>query len=497
MSDFILAIDQGTTSSRAIIFDRYFAPVASHQIFFQQFFPQPGWVEHDAMEIWRSVKACCDEAIKKAKIDAKQVVGIGITNQRETTVVWRRDTGEPVAHAIVWQDRRTADFCQQLKKDTNINIAKKTGLLLDPYFSASKIHWLLQHHPELKEPAENGELAFGTIDTWILWNLTDAHSHATDATNASRTLLFNIHTQQWDDDLLELFSVPKKMLPSVKDNCSDFGVTDKALFGAEIPIFAMAGDQQAALIGQACFKPGMVKSTYGTGIFLVLNTGEKVVQSTHSLLSTVAYRLNGKTTYAMEGSVFSGGVIIKWLRDTMGLINDASESEQLANQLDDTQGVVLVPAFTGLGAPYWDPDARAAIFGMTRGTKPAHIVRAGLEAVAYQTLDLIHAMRADGGAQATEIRVDGGMTANNWLLQFLADMINHPVVRSEFLETTALGVAYLAGIGAGWLHSIDDIENHWREQQRFIPAMSAAIRQNFYQQWQDVVMRTLTRGKAV
>ena len=481
----LLAIDQGTTSTRAIVFDRSGQKLGSHQLELPQSFPGDGWVEHDAERIWADTLACVRGALAAAKLDASQITALGITNQRETTVLWDRASGQPIAPAIVWQDRRTADFCAA-HADQSAWLASKTGLLLDPYFSATKIAWLLDHTAGARARAERGELAFGTIDSWLLWKLTGGKVHATDATNASRTALFNIHSQQWDEALLQFFKVPASLLPAVRDCAADYGSSDPALFGHAIPIRGIAGDQQAALIGQACFTPGMAKSTYGTGCFVVLNTGSRCVASANRLLSTVAYRLGGKTTYALEGSIFVAGAAVQWLRDALHLIKSAGETEALARSLQDSQGVYLVPAFTGLGAPYWDPQARGAILGLTRDTGLAHIVRAALESVAYQTRDLLEAMAADS-LKPTELRVDGGMVINDWLTQFLADALQLPVVRPEVTETTALGAAFLAGLGAGVYDSLDELASLWAQQRRFVPVMSAAESQRLHQGWHTAV----------
>ncbi|MES2885399.1 MAG: glycerol kinase GlpK [Pseudomonadota bacterium] len=481
----LLAIDQGTTSTRAIIFDRQGTKLGTHQVELPQSFPQNGWVEHDALRIWADTLACVRGALAAATLDAGQITALGITNQRETTVIWDRATDAPIAPAIVWQDRRTADFCAA-HADRSAWLSSKTGLLLDPYFSATKIAWLLDHTPEARARAERGELAFGTIDSWLLWKLTGGAVHASDASNASRTALFNIHTQQWDEELLAFFKVPESLLPAVRDCAADFGRTDPALFGAAIPIHGIAGDQQAALIGQACFRPGMAKSTYGTGCFVVLNTGSTCVRSANRLLSTVAYRLNGETTYALEGSIFVAGAAVQWLRDALHLIKSAGETEALARSLKDSAGVYLVPAFTGLGAPYWDPQARGAILGLTRDTGLAHIVRAALESVAYQTRDLLEAMAADSLAP-TELRVDGGMVGNDWLVQFLADALQVEVLRPQVTETTALGAAFLAGLGAGVYASTTELSSLWTEQQRFNPIMSATEASRLHAGWRAAV----------
>ena len=487
---YLLAFDQGTTSSRVILFDQQGRPLDQAQKEFRQYFPDDGWVEHDAMEIWRDSLALARQLLKQHKVDAADVAAIGITNQRETTVLWDRHSGEPVARAIVWQDRRTADFCAELKAAGHEStVVAKTGLLLDPYFSATKLRWLLNQTPDARERAERGELAFGTIDSWLLWHLTGGQVHATDATNASRTLLFNIHTQQWDDDLLALFDVPASLLPEVRDSAADFGRTSAALFGGEIAISGIAGDQQAALVGQACFAPGMVKSTYGTGCFMVLNTGDQAVQSKNRLLTTVGYRLEGKTTYALEGSIFVAGAAIQWLRDGLRLITDASETEALARSVSSARGVYLVPAFTGMGAPWWDPHARGALLGLTRDTGIAEVVTAGLESVCYQTLDLLEAMVGDGAARPTALRVDGGMVVNNWLTQALADTLGVAVDRPVVTETTALGAAYLAGLQAGLFGSLEEISSHWQCDRHFRPVLDEPTRQARYAGWRKAVAR--------
>jgi len=481
-----MAIDQGTTSSRAIIYDEQARPLTQHHQEFHQHFPQPGWVEHDPEEIWQSVLTCCRQAIAKANIDTKQITGIGITNQRETTLIWNKQTGKPIHNAIVWQDRRTTDYCKALRQQYNQSqLQHKTGLLFDPYFSASKINWLLNNIAGAKQAAESGELAFGTIDTYLLWRLTNGQVHATDATNASRTALFNLHKQAWDEELLTWFDIPHALLPDVYDCAAEFGVTHKSWFGAEIPILAIAGDQQAALIGQTCFSSGMIKSTYGTGSFVVVNTGNEFVLSHNRLLSTVGYRLNGKVTYALEGSIFNAGTVVNWLHDNMQLIDNAHETEDIAASLDDNHGVYFVPAFTGLGAPYWAPNIRGAIFGITRNTQREHIVRAAIESIAYQTRDLLTAIRTDTNLSLKELRVDGGMVANNWLLQFLADVTAVPVLRASILETTALGVAYLAGMQAG-LFSLDTVSQLWHANRSFTPQPNLPV-DSWYADWKNAI----------
>jgi glycerol kinase len=485
----LLSIDQGTTSSRAMIFDRAGRVLGRAQQELPQIFPADGWVEHDAERIWQDVVEVCRGALQDAGLTAAQITSCGITNQRETTVLWDRKTGRPLHHAIVWQDRRTAGLCKTLRRDdSEAWLAARTGLLLDPYFSATKLRWLLDEIPGARARAEAGELAFGTIDCWLLWKRTGGAVHATDASNASRTLLFNIHTQQWDEDLLAFFGIPRALLPAVKDNAADFGRMDASLFGAAIPVGGMAGDQQAALVGQACFARGMIKSTYGTGCFMVLNTGETAVASKNRLLTTVGYRLSGRTTYALEGSIFVAGAAVQWLRDALRLVRQASETEHLAREVRDTGGVYLVPAFTGLGAPYWDPAARGAILGLTRDTGISHIVRAALESVCYQTRDLLEAMAQDAVAP-TELRVDGGMVVNDWVVQFLCDLLRVPIERPTVVETTALGAAYLAGLQAGVYRSLDEIAQLWRSERRFEPTRPQDRMDRLYQGWREAVER--------
>ena len=486
----LLAIDQGTTSSRAMIFDGEGRPVGQAQKELPQHFPKPGWVEHDPEDIWRDSCAMVEGALADASIGAREVAAIGITNQRETSVLWDRTSGETLHRAIVWQDRRTADHCDRLRAEGHETLVQeRTGLLLDPYFSASKIAWLLDNLPGARDRAERGELAFGTIDCFLLWRLTGGRLHATDATNAARTMLFDIHRQDWDEDLLALFGIPAAILPEVRDCNADFGTTEADLFGAALPITGMAGDQQAATVGQACFEPGMTKSTYGTGCFALMNTGAEAVTSTNRLLTTIAYRLSGATTYALEGSIFIAGAAVQWLRDGLGLIVSAAETEGLARRADPDQAVYLVPAFTGLGAPYWDAHARGAILGLTRASGPAEIVGAALDAVCYQTRDLLEAMTADGAAPPQNLRVDGGMVANEWLLQRLADLVGCTVERPVVSETTALGAAALAGLGAGLFTGLDDITRTWQSSGRFDPAMAEGERDSRYAGWQDAVRR--------
>ncbi|MEO6093027.1 MAG: glycerol kinase GlpK, partial [Novosphingobium sp.] len=491
----ILAIDQGTTSTRAIVFDSAARPVATSQTEFAQHYPQPGWVEHDPEDIWRDALAAARDAIAQAGLTAANIAGIGITNQRETVVVWDRASGKPVHNAIVWQDRRTAELCARLKAEGHEEMVRaKTGLLLDPYFSATKLAWILDNVPGARSRAEKGELAFGTIDCFLLWRLTGGAVHATDVTNAGRTLLFDIRAERWDEELCALFGVPAAMLPEVHDNSHIFGTTAEGLFDVAIPIAGMVGDQQAALFGQACFEPGMAKSTYGTGCFMLLNTGQEAVESHNRLLTTPAYRLNGKTTYALEGSIFVAGAAIKWLRDGIGVITHASETNDMATQVPDNHGVYMVPAFVGLGAPHWDPGARAAIFGLTLGATQAHLARAALEAVGFQTMDLAQAMIADGGAAPETLRVDGGMAANDWLCQFLADMLDVRVERPEHLETTALGAAFHAGLATGVWSGLDELRQTWARRDAFDPRMPRDRRERLAEGWQAAVARTLTTG---
>ena len=497
MPHFILAIDQGTTSSRAILFDRKWKMAAVAQKEFKQHFPQPGWVEHDPEDLWKTVIATCRAAMRKAGARAKDIAGIGITNQRETTVLWDRRNGKALSRAIVWQDRRTADTCATLKANGHeAAVSAKTGLLLDPYFSGTKAAWILDRVPGARDRAERGELAFGTVDSFLIWRLTGGKVHATDATNASRTMLYNIHEGRWDEELLRTLKVPAGLLPEVRDSAADFGTSDARHLGGAIPILGVAGDQQAATIGQACFKAGMVKSTYGTGCFALLNTGSQAVQSRNRLLTTIAYRLGGEVSYALEGSIFIAGAAVQWLRDGLKLIRRASDTADLARKADAKQDVYLVPAFVGLGAPHWDATARGALFGLTRGTSPAELARAALESVCYQTRDLIEAMRGDwhGGSDLrTVLRVDGGMVASNWTMQFLADILDAPVDRPRILETTALGAAYLAGLQAGFYPPPDEFAKSWKLDRRFGPKMKAAERSRKYGGWRDAVSRTLSR----
>ena len=494
MPPHILAIDQGTTSSRAIIFDAALRVKATAQEEFPQHFPASGWVEHDPSDLWSTVAGTARAVIEKAGLAATDIAAIGITNQRETTLIWDRATGVPIHNAIVWQDRRTADTCARLKADgLEPMVTARTGLLLDPYFSGTKAAWMLDHVPGSRERAARGELLFGTVDTWLIWNLTGGRVHATDATNAARTLMYNIAKGEWDAEICAALNVPMAMLPQVRDCAADFGLTRADLFGREIPILGVAGDQQAATVGQACFAPGMMKSTYGTGCFALLNTGAQMVASNNRLLTTIAYQLGGKPTYALEGSIFIAGAVVQWLRDGLKMIRAASETQGLAEAADPGQDVVLVPAFTGLGAPWWRPDCRGAIYGLTRNSGPPEIARAALESVGYQTRDLLEAMRADWGSAGDGVlRVDGGMTASDWTMQFLADIIGAPVDRPVVTETTALGAAYLAAMQAGLAGGPEDFAKGWALDRRFMPAMDVALRQSKYDRWSRAVAATMT-----
>ena len=491
---YILSIDQGTTSSRGVLFDSNYEIAGIGQKEFTQIFPNSGWVEHDPEEIWESTLESCKNAIKKAKIDPVQIAAIGITNQRETTVVWDKKTGKAIYNAIVWQDRRTSDHCQKLRDLGHEDlVTNKTGLLLDPYFCGTKIAWILDNVEGARKKANDGELLFGTIDSFLLWRLSNQEVHSTDATNACRTLLYNIHEGCWDKDLLELFNIPKSMLPLVCDSAANFGKAHESFFGSEIPISSLIGDQPSALVGQACFDPGMVKSTYGTGCFVLINTGDKAVESKNKLLTTIAFQINNKPCYALEGSIFIAGAAVQWLRDDLKFIESAEESESLAKQADPNQEVYLVPAFVGLGAPYWDPDCRGALYGLTRGTGPAEIAKAALESVCYQTSDLLTAISKDlGKNELTTIRVDGGMAASNWTMQMLSDLLNLPVDRPKNLETTALGAAYLAGMQVGFYPAIEDFAKSWKSENQFNSKMPEAVRQKKLSGWKDSVSRTLS-----
>lgn len=493
---YILAMDQGTTSSRAIIFDKKGQIISIAQKEFTQIFPQSGWVEHDPNEIWSTQIGVAAEAITKAGLTIQQIAAIGITNQRETTVIWDRNSGQPIYNAIVWQDRRTADFCDKLKKDGKDDlIQQKTGLIIDAYFSATKAKWILDNVDGAREKATKGELCFGTIDTWLIWKLTNGQIHATDVSNASRTMLCNIHTLQWDGELQDIFDIPGNMLPQIRSSSEVYGYTQNVLTATNIPIAGIAGDQQAALFGQMCIHPGMVKNTYGTGCFMLMNTGSKAVISQNKLLTTVAWKIGDDTQYALEGSVFIAGAVVQWLRDEMQIIRSSSEIENLATEVDDTDGVYIVPAFAGLGAPYWNQYARGTITGISRGTTKAHIARAALESIAYQTVDVLKAMEADAGISIKELRVDGGATVNDFLMQFQSDVLNCKVVRPEITETTALGAAYLAGLAVGYWESIDDIKNQWSIEKTFSPDISNDNRDSLYIGWLKAVNASVSLTK--
>ncbi len=495
MSDNVLAIDQGTTSSRAILFDGSHVPIAMAQQEFEQHFPQSGWVEHEPEDIWQTTLSTCREAIAMAGVGPGDIAAIGITNQRETTVVWDRETGDPLHRAIVWQDRRTADICQKLKlAGLEPTVTAQTGLLLDPYFSGSKIAWILDNVEGARAAADAGNLAFGTIDCFLLWRLSGGQVHATDATNASRTMLYNIHEGRWSVEMCDLLRVPMSVLPKVMDSAANFGETLPDLFGGPIAISGIAGDQQAATVGQACFKPGMMKSTYGTGCFALLNTGRAAVPSTNRLLTTIAYQIAGQPTYALEGSIFIAGAAVQWLRDGLKIIDDAAQSGELAKQADENQDIYMVPAFVGLGAPYWDAEARGALFGITRATGPAEFARAALESVGFQTRDLLEAMQGDwaGAGSDTVLRVDGGMTVSDWTMQFLADILGAPVDRPRVLETTALGAAYLAGMHRGVYPGLEGFAQTWALDERFSPKLETNKRELRYEGWRDAVRRTLS-----
>ncbi|MCG7495087.1 glycerol kinase GlpK [Thalassobius sp. Cn5-15] len=491
---YVLAVDQGTTSTRAIIFDSALKPVATSQDEFEQHFPRSGWVEHNPDDLWASSAGTCRAVIERAGIDPKDIASIGITNQRETTIVWDKNTGQPIYNAIVWQDRRTASYCDALRAAGHGKMfSDRTGLLIDPYFSATKLKWILDNVDGARARAQQGELLFGTVDSFLIWKLTGGAVHATDATNAARTMLYDIRKGCWSSTICALFDIPMSMLPEVKDCAADFGTSRADLFGRGIPICGVAGDQQAATLGQACFKPGMLKATYGTGCFALLNTGKAPVQSNNRLLTTIAYQLNGKPTYALEGSIFIAGAVVQWLRDGLRIIHEASETQALAEQADPTQNVVLVPAFTGLGAPYWAPECRGSVFGLTRNSGPRELARAALESVGYQTRDLLEAMTSDIGAQADRavLRVDGGMSASNWAMQFLADIIDGPVDRPQVLETTALGVAWLAGMQVGLMPEQDEFAKLWALDREFVPTMDPQTREAKYGAWKRAVDCTL------
>jgi len=491
MEEYILALDQGTTSSRAIVFDHKGQIRSVVQKEFTQIFPKPGWVEHDPNEIWSTQAGVAAEATVKMGINGKNIRAIGITNQRETTIVWNRETGLPIYNAIVWQDRRTAAYCNNLKKEGLTDIIRsKTGLIIDAYFSASKINWILNNVEGAKEQATAGQLAFGTVDSWLVWKFTRGKVHVTDVTNASRTMLYNIRTQEWDEELLQIFDIPKSMLPEVKQSSEVYGETETTIFASKIPIAGIAGDQQAALFGQMCIDKAMVKNTYGTGCFMLMNIGDNFIESKNNLLTTIAWKINGQIQYAFEGSIFIGGAVVQWLRDGLGIIKTSAEVEKLASSVADTGGVYFVPAFAGLGAPYWDPDARGTIVGLTRGTTAGHIARAAIEAIAYQTVDVLKAMEADAGLKIKELRVDGGATANNLLMQFQADLLNCKVIRPQIVETTALGAAYLAGLAVGYWKSVEEIQQQWQSERDFIPANDSLGVEKAMAGWKRAVAAT-------
>ncbi len=495
MYKYVMALDAGTTSNRCIIFDREGNQIAVAQKEFQQIYPHPGWVEHDPMEIWATQLGVAQEAILKARTEAKEIAAIGITNQRETTIVWDKNTGLPVYNAIVWQCRRTADYCESLEGQYEEMIRSKTGLKIDAYFSGTKIRWILENVPGAREKAEKGDLLFGTVDTWLIWNLTRGKAHVTDYSNASRTMLFNIHTLEWDEEILQLLDIPKCMLPEVRPSSEVYGETDYTLFGDGIRIAGAAGDQQAALFGQTCFKPGEAKNTYGTGCFMLMNTGTVPIASRNGLVTTIAWGLNGKVEYALEGSIFVAGAAIQWLRDEMGLLENSPASERCARMVEDTNGVYMVPAFVGLGAPYWDPYARGAIVGLTRGANRNHVIRATLESLAYQTWDVLAAMQEDSGIRLDSLKVDGGACANDFLMQFQADMIRKEVRRPSCIETTALGAAYLAGLAVGYWESEEDVKSNWQISGRFLPQMDVELAKEKLAGWHNAVNMLRTPGQ--
>jgi glycerol kinase len=494
MTTYILALDQGTTSSRAIVFNQQGEMLTVAQKEFQQHFPQPGWVEHDANEIWSSQVGVANEALARLGIRSSDIAAIGITNQRETTIVWDRTTGQPIYPAIVWQDRRTADHCEHLKQaGYEPTFQRKTGLIIDAYFSGTKLKWILDQVPDAREKAERGELAFGTVDSWLMWKFTAGQCHITDITNACRTLLFNIHTCDWDEELLAILTIPRTILPEVRSSSEVYGYTGDGIFGSRVAIAGIAGDQQAATFGQAALQSGMAKNTYGTGCFMLLNTGDQPIASHHKLLTTIAWRINGRTTYALEGSVFVAGAVVQWLRDGLGIIKHSSDVESLALSVPDNGGVYFVPAFVGLGAPYWDSYARGTISGLTRGSTSAHIARAALESIAYQTADMLDAMRQDANLDLSELRVDGGACRNDLLMQFQADILGVPVVRPKVTETTALGAAYLAGLAVGYWQSDAQIAQYWQADRRFEPTMNADQRHTLLDNWRQAVERAKGR----
>jgi glycerol kinase len=492
-SRYILALDQGTTSSRSMVFDKQGNIIGVAQKEFKQIFPEPGWVEHDPEEIWSTQFGTMAEAVARAKITMKQIAGIGITNQRETTVVWERNSGRAVCNAIVWQDRRTAPFCEELKRTNGMQdtIKEKTGLVIDAYFSGSKLKWILDHIPGARQKAENGELAFGTIDSWLVWKLTGGDVHVTDVSNASRTMLLNIHTGEWDDELLKIFSVPRSLLPEVKSSSKIYGVTGNIIPDSHLPIGGIAGDQQAALFGQMCTQPGMVKNTYGTGCFMLMNTGTKAIASKNNLLTTIAWKIGNEMEYALEGSVFIAGAVVQWLRDGLKIIRTSKEVEELSAQVADAGGVYVVPAFAGLGAPYWNQHARGTVFGLTRGSSGAHISRAALDSIAYQTYDVLNAMEADAGITISELRVDGGATVNNSLMQFQSDILGCKVVRPRITETTALGAAYLAGLAVGYWKNIEEIQQQWQVDKIFTPQMQTTKAKDLLAGWTRAVKASI------
>ncbi len=498
MEKYILALDQGTSSSRAIVFDAYGQTKAVSQKEFTQIFPKPGWVEHNPMEIWSSQASVIAEAITSIDINGLNIAAIGITNQRETTIVWDAETGEPVYNAIVWQDRRTSEFCDSLKRDGRTDLIRsKTGLIIDAYFSATKIRWILENVPGARAKAEEGRLRFGTVDTWLIWMLTRGEVHVTDVTNASRTMLFNIHTLEWDKELLQLFGIPESMMPQVKSSSEVYGYTKTTLFAHEVPIAGIAGDQQAALFGQMCTEPGSVKNTYGTGCFMLMNSGERPIMSSNNLLTTIAWKIGDKVNYALEGSIFVAGSVVQWLRDGLGIIRSSSEVEALAASVPDNGGVYFVPALTGLGAPHWDQYAKGSIYGLSRGSTAAHIARAALEGIAFQTMDIVNAMQRDAGCTLKELKVDGGASRNNLLMQFQADILGTSVIRPTVTETTALGAAYLAGLAVGYWESIDHIKSQWGVESRFEPSASPEKVEELKSGWADAIRRTLTQQKNV
>ena len=494
MEKYILALDQGTSSSRAIVFDRHGHTKAVSQKEFTQIFPKPGWVEHNPMEIWSSQAAVIAEAITSIDINGLNIAAIGITNQRETTIVWDAETGAPVYNAIVWQDRRTSEYCDSLKKDGRTDLIRsKTGLIIDAYFSATKIRWILENVPGARQKADEGKLRFGTVDTWLIWMLTRGEVHVTDVSNASRTMLFNIHTLQWDKELMDLFNIPESMMPEVKSSSEVYGYTKTTLFAHEVPIAGIAGDQQAALFGQMCTEPGSVKNTYGTGCFLLMNSGERPIMSSNNLLTTVAWKIGDTVNYALEGSIFVAGSVVQWLRDGLGIIKSSSEVEELAASVPDNGGVYYVPALTGLGAPHWDQYAKGSIYGISRGTTAAHIARAALEGIAFQTMDIVNAMQKDAGITLKELKVDGGASRNNLLMQFQADVLETSVIRPTVTETTALGAAYLAGLAVGYWESLDHIKSQWGIEKEFTPSAAAEDVAALKEGWADAIRRTLTK----